>query len=264
MECSTCGARIPSGRTECTTCGAPAAPPHAVANAAPPVSMPEAYAAAEGAVYTIPVCPRCGHQGKGLGYFSTGRHLAALALLGILFFPFAILYLGMRWGYEVCPRCGLGWGRNGARAGAGKAFAGAGGWGEIEDGGVPKKAIVLAVLAVALLAAGIAAAEIAPLVLAAAAGTGAYLVTTNARERSQRRSEALLAALAPRVLKLAHERGGRLTVTQVAADLGWPMRRAERVLESLEDGLRVNSEVSDSGVIVYEFRELLYPPDPAR
>jgi hypothetical protein len=35
------------------------------------------------------------------------------------------------------------------------------------------------------------------------------------------------------------------------------MRRAEKVLNSLDDGWRVNSTVTDDGVIVYEFRELL-------
>lgn len=212
----------------------------------------------------MPTCPRCGHQGQGLGYFSMGKHLAALALLGILFFPFAIVYLGMRWGYQACPRCGLGWGRHGARAGAVEGVAGPAGWSGRDEGALPKRAILLAMLALGLIATGVATAELAPLVFAAGAGAGAYLLTRSAAERREQRREALLAALAPAVLRLARERGGRLTVTEVAADLGWPMRRSERVLESLEDGLRVNSEVTDSGVIVYEFRELLHPPDPAR
>ena len=46
-------------------------------------------------------------------------------------------------------------------------------------------------------------------------------------------------------------------MTEVAAALAWPIRRAEKVLHSLDDGWRVNSEVTDEGVIVYEFRELL-------
>jgi hypothetical protein len=35
------------------------------------------------------------------------------------------------------------------------------------------------------------------------------------------------------------------------------MRRAEKVLQSLDDGMRVNSEVTDEGVIVYDFLELI-------
>jgi hypothetical protein len=60
------------------------------------------------------------------------------------------------------------------------------------------------------------------------------------------------------VLRLAAEQGGRLTVTEVAAHLGWPMRRAEKILQSLDDGVRVDSEVTDEGVIVYEFREIVH------
>jgi hypothetical protein len=32
------------------------------------------------------------------------------------------------------------------------------------------------------------------------------------------------------------------------------------VLDSLDDGLRVNAEVTDEGVIVYEFREVMHTP----
>jgi hypothetical protein len=76
------------------------------------------------------------------------------------------------------------------------------------------------------------------------------------REREQRR-EALLSALQLPVLQLAGRKGGQLTVTEVAAELGWTMRRAEKVLQSLDDGMRVNSEVTDEGVIVYDFLELI-------
>ena len=60
------------------------------------------------------------------------------------------------------------------------------------------------------------------------------------------------------MLKLAADHGGRLTVTEVATSLGWTLPRAEKVLESLEDGYRVSSEVTDEGLIVYEFRELMH------
>jgi hypothetical protein len=50
----------------------------------------------------------------------------------------------------------------------------------------------------------------------------------------------------------------------VAAELGWTMPRAEKVLDSLEDGIRVCSEVTDEGVIVYEFREILNAPRGAQ
>ena len=81
------------------------------------------------------------------------------------------------------------------------------------------------------------------------------------RERQARRA-ALISSLQLPVLRLAAECEGRLTVSEVATGLGWTMRRAEKVLQSLEDGLRVESEVTDEGVIVYDFRELRRLRDP--
>ncbi|HEV2733455.1 MAG TPA: hypothetical protein VGV85_01415, partial [Longimicrobiaceae bacterium] len=83
-----------------------------------------------------------------------------------------------------------------------------------------------------------------------------------ARKEREARRAALLSNLQMPVLALAAERRGRLTVTETAAALGWPLPRAEKVLDSLEDGLRVNSEVTDEGVIVYEFRELAHGRGP--
>ena len=60
------------------------------------------------------------------------------------------------------------------------------------------------------------------------------------------------------MLQLDADRGGRLTVSEVAAQLGWTLPRAEKVLNSLEDGYRVSSDVTDEGLIVYDFRELRY------
>jgi hypothetical protein len=94
---------------------------------------------------------------------------------------------------------------------------------------------------------------------AAAGGGGAALVRKVGQAREERR-QALLTALQQPVLRLAGERGGRLTVTQVATAFSWPIPRAEKVLNSLEDGLRVASDVTDEGVIVYEFRELMHAP----
>jgi hypothetical protein len=45
-------------------------------------------------------------------------------------------------------------------------------------------------------------------------------------------------------------------VTDVATEMGWPMVRAEKVLNSLDDGLRVMSDITDDGVIVYDFLEI--------
>jgi len=47
-------------------------------------------------------------------------------------------------------------------------------------------------------------------------------------------------------------------VTQVAADLNLAIPAAEKILNELDDGFRVRSEISAEGVIYYEFPELLH------
>lgn len=242
MPCSTCGAPIPRGRLECTTCGA---------------SAPANGTATE--VTAEPACGRCGYRAQGLGYFSKGSHLAVLLLLGVAALPLALIFLAFRYGHEVCPRCGASWGKHGERA----RFALRGGGGDVRSAGSPRQswAVLLAVLAVMLLTGGVLGGfEAVPLAFGAGAGVGAWLLHLSAGEERARRREGILATLARPVLRLAADRGGRLTVTEVAADLGWTLKRAERVLQSLDDGFRVSSEVTDQGIIVFEFRELMHAP----
>ncbi|WP_420124879.1 hypothetical protein [Longimicrobium sp.] len=59
-------------------------------------------------------------------------------------------------------------------------------------------------------------------------------------------------------LMLAMEHDGVLTVTDVATDLDIPLADAERVLTSMDDGVRVASSVTEDGVIVYEFKEVIH------
>ena len=61
-----------------------------------------------------------------------------------------------------------------------------------------------------------------------------------------------------KILKLADAKGGRLTVTEVAADLNLSLPDAEKILISLDDGFRVRSEISSDGVLYYEFPEILH------
>jgi Ca2+/Na+ antiporter len=70
--------------------------------------------------------------------------------------------------------------------------------------------------------------------------------------------EKRLAKLKHDTLQLAMEHGGVLTVTDVAADLEVTLADAERILTSLEDGVRVVSTVTEDGVIVYEFKEVIH------
>lgn len=61
-----------------------------------------------------------------------------------------------------------------------------------------------------------------------------------------------------RVLRLARQRGGRLTAFDAAVDTGLTAAEAEQILRRLADGGFVEIEVSDSGVLVYRFPEVLY------
>lgn len=61
-----------------------------------------------------------------------------------------------------------------------------------------------------------------------------------------------------RIVRLARERGGRLTVTEAAADSGFTVEETAEILKKLADGGFVEIEVTDSGLMVYRFPELLY------
>ena len=61
-----------------------------------------------------------------------------------------------------------------------------------------------------------------------------------------------------RIVRLAQERGGRLTVVEAAADIGLTVEEVEEVLKRMADGGYVEIEVTDSGLVVYRFPEILY------
>ncbi|MEX2570528.1 MAG: hypothetical protein WD737_04430 [Gemmatimonadota bacterium] len=116
---------------------------------------------------------------------------------------------------------------------------------------------MLFILGAILLTVGVVELEALVFTFGVLAAAGGFLLHRTANRAREERRTALISSLQTPVLKLAAEREGRLTVTDVAANLGWPLHRAEKVLQSLDDGWRVDSEVTDEGVIVYEFRELL-------
>ncbi|HEU0300398.1 MAG TPA: hypothetical protein VFR37_13105 [Longimicrobium sp.] len=264
MYCSTCGARVPEGRSRCDTCGSPVSRPSGY-------GIPAAATQARGPLAIVATCPRCGYQGQGSTYFSQGGPVAVLVLVSLFTWALGgLVYYLLRRDFRVCPRCGESWGPRGERALAlGPGSAGAAVYPavaaaegeEVESSrGWMFGAYVMFAFAFILMMAGLGEGEFAPFLLGAlSAGGGVAMVKGANRAREQRR-QALLVGLQQPVLRLAEERGGRLTVTEVASSLGWPMPRAEKVLNSMEDGLRIASEVTDDGVIVYEFRELMHAP----
>ncbi|CAA9318316.1 MAG: hypothetical protein AVDCRST_MAG68-2791 [uncultured Gemmatimonadetes bacterium] len=257
MTCQMCGARVPEGRASCAQCGAMVGRAPGITLAAPNASM---------SLDTVRVCPRCGFHGTSVSYFATGSHL--LVLLGLTVFTSgigAIIYLLLRGGERICPQCGLKWGRggylapvspNGARIQEMTPDLGSDGRG--------KRGVAWALFALAafFLMLGMAEAEAVLFGFSMMAGAAGFLLRRSGNEARERRREALLQSMHLPVLRLAASRGGRLTVTQVAQELGWTIPRAEKVLSSMEDGYRVMGDVTPEGVIVYDFPELMHMPAP--
>jgi len=75
---------------------------------------------------------------------------------------------------------------------------------------------------------------------------------------AQAEDQEVLAQLKHATIQLAMKHDGVLTVTDVATDLQMTLEDAEYVLTSLDDGVRVTSTVSEEGVIVYEFKEVMH------
>jgi hypothetical protein len=266
MYCSTCGARVPDGRTRCDTCGAPVSRPAGF-------GVPAVVHAAPGIPVATVTCPRCGFQGPTVSYFSQGGHVAGLLMLALLtLFPAmgagGLLYYLLRHNHRSCARCGETLGKSEMLALQATSSGGSLPAAVAAEADLPEEAAgsrgwtvgawVLFAFAAMMMMIGVAEGEFVAFFFGAMSATGgAGLLSAGRRAREERR-RVLLSALQQPVLRLAGECGGRLTVTEVASSLNWPMRRAEKVLNSLEDGLRVQSDVTREGVIVYEFRELMH------
>lgn len=268
MYCSTCGSRVPEGRASCDTCGT------RLSAETRPVARGAGRTLASAVHERLPavavgLCPRCGYRGEGVGYFSRGLHLAGL-IAATMFTSWAmgaggLVYFLMRRHDRICPRCHAGWGRFSELA---VAVSGSRPTNPSTAPSMappersPKEgwAVLLFILAAILAISAIVGGNPGALALSGAAAGGGLLLHRAAEGDREARRNALIASLQLPVLRLASDRGGRLTVSEVAAELGWTLPRAEKVLQSLDDGFRVSSEVTDDGLIVYEFRELVHGP----
>ena len=90
-----------------------------------------------------------------------------------------------------------------------------------------------------------------------AGGTATFWWGMKAKQEVDR---VLVARTQRRVLMLATEKGGVLTVTEVAASLNMSLDKAEELMNGMDDGFRVRSDVTEQGIIVYEFPEVLHRP----
>jgi hypothetical protein len=103
-----------------------------------------------------------------------------------------------------------------------------------------------------------------PLFCALAAAGVATLLLRSAWQEEERTVETARGERQLAVVRLAEQEDGQLTVTEVAARLGWSMDDAAATLRSLDDGVRVTTTVTDEGVILYDFPELIHDPGRKR
>ena len=265
IRCSTCGATLERPARRCTTCG--------TENSA---GVPMTW---------MKQCSRCGHQGYGDHYFSKMQNVALLVLVSILTSGIGgLAYWLARHSSRVCPRCGRNWRHASYRAvlnpdaGTGSTEAltphpgsraperfmppegdSTGGWLRIGGGAfLGLMGFVWITVAAQMMGMGLG---FMPLFLfgagVTAAGGGVRLIWSGLKKLRGRR-EADTDQLRGGVLRLASEREGQLTASEVAAYMGLPLPAAKKLLDGmeLENSLYVNSEVTDEGVIVYEFPEL--------
>ena len=262
MRCTTCGEYLTEHESSCPTCGAVAF--------SQPVVRPMGV--------DVRSCPRCGHVGTGVRYFQRPGHMGLLIGISVFTYGFGgLAYYFARRNHRICAQCGLGWER--ARI-PGPGFAGHPAFAESvgtdltglgaqarATEGLPRRGVGRRVLGVAMVlfaalmvSVGVVQFEMAAIAVGSVIGAAGTATIWWGLKARQDRRQALMTRLQRRVLLLATEKGGTLTVTEVAASLDLSLSAAEGVLDGMDDGLRVRSEVTDQGIIVYEFPEVRHHP----
>lgn len=255
MRCSTCGENLLQGEDRCPTCGA------VVVQRPVPASRDRG----------VRECARCGYRGDGVPYFRKPLHAALL--VGVSFPTFGVgglIYYAAYRRNLVCPDCGLGWEKAlqpelPAQAEPPAPLAprprsdAAAGSRTLPPSGIGRRVfgIGLGVLAILMIVTGVADGFVPELVVTGSmfgmGGSGMFLWGWQAL---QGRRRAVLQALARRVLHLAARTDGVVTVTEVAAELDLSLEAAEKLMIGMDDGFRVRSDITEDGVIYYEFPEL--------
>jgi len=249
MRCSTCGENLQPGAVRCPTCGT-----------STPVGM----------ALTRPVgvrrCPRCSYQGEGIPYFRRAGHVGLLVGASIMTYGFGgLVYWLARRKHLICPRCGLSWEH------ASRALAVPGGEASLQSmeaepeeplpsNGIKRRiaGVSMILLASLLVLIGFVDWEMAAVAVGSVVGAGGSATFYWGWLGLQERQKAMMSGLQRKILRLANMRGGTLTVTEVAADMNISLPAAEKILESMDDGFRVRSEISKEGVLFYEFPELVH------
>ncbi|MDE2781537.1 MAG: hypothetical protein OXK77_01140 [Gemmatimonadota bacterium] len=261
MRCSTCGESILAGEDRCPTCGA----------------VVERRRRAPVMKRNVRQCARCGHHSEGVPYFRKTGHLALLVGLSVFTYGVGgLVYYARCRKRQVCPNCGLAWEHSRVPGDPEGWDAGSGVPAPVtsmtpasppsRDKPLPPSGIGrrvfgagLGVMATLIITAGIAGGmDGPPIVIGAFLGMGGSGMFLWGWRALQERRQAVLQILNRKVLQLATQRGGVLTVTEVAAELDLSLEAAEKLMIGMDDGFRVRSDISDEGVIYYEFPEVVH------
>ena len=219
-------------------------------------------------------------MGEGVGYFRRTGHLVLLAGVSLLTLGFGgfggLVYWFVRRRHTVCPNCGFAWEGRGrfpppSRTGPGAQAPEQAPEASLPPGGLNRRVLGIAMVLIAAFAIVMGIVNLAAGGVLGAVGTGTFFWGWRAL---QDRRVALTNALERRVLQLATRHGGNLMVTEVAAELDLSLPAAERVLTGMDDGFRVRSDVTDEGILLFEFPEVRHrqrlgspeapPPPPAQ
>ncbi len=199
-------------------------------------------------------------------YFRKGSHRAILIAAGIFTYGIGgLVYYAARRKHPVCPRCGIGW-EHAREVGETPALAPAesGGSSVVAASRPPWGGAVRRVAGAGLaglgafliVAVGAAQQVLEAALVGSAMGLAGSALLLSGRRALQKRRQAVFNRLCRRVLMLARQRGAVVTVTEVATELDLSLPAAEKLLQAMDDGLRVRSEVSEEGIIYYEFPEV--------
>ena len=211
-------------------------------------------------------CPKCSYQGEGIAYFRRAGHVGMLVGVSLFTYGFGgLIYWAARRKHLICPRCGLGWEH------ASRALAVTGPDPErymleaepdeaLPSGGLKRRiaGVALVLFASLMVLIGFVEWEMAAVAFGSVLGASGSAMFYWGWQGLQDRRKAIMQGLERKILKLAGMRGGKLTVTEVAADMNLPIVTAEKILTSMDDGFRIRSEISKEGVLYYEFPELVH------
>ncbi|MFP4330027.1 MAG: PCI domain-containing protein [Alkalispirochaetaceae bacterium] len=64
-----------------------------------------------------------------------------------------------------------------------------------------------------------------------------------------------------KIFKLAYRKRGRITVSDIIAETGLSGDEAEQIIQGMVDNSRIRMEIRDTGVVVYEFPEIIAEND---